>query len=172
MLTYRIILLILLCTQTIVAQIQNADDEFKFPLLDSSALKTSSQTIVLYQTDKYIVFTTENIFYPAFQRLFDKHRENDYYVAIRDSLKKDTLIKIIYLDNIIYSISKNKVFFMSELMQGNTLIYNKSSKKLEDYITCKQWHFTNPYNGYARSYRIGKTEIYKERRLGTSNKIG
>ncbi|HYG50879.1 MAG TPA: hypothetical protein VD905_08240, partial [Flavobacteriales bacterium] len=138
------------------------ENESKFTLLDSNALMSARQTIVLYRTTEYIILTTDSIFFTAFQRLFEKHAEDNYYIAIRDSLKEKKLLKIIYLNDLIYSISKNEGFFMSQLMMGKVLIYNKNSKKLEKHITCKQWHFTLPYNGYAKSYLIGKTEIYKD----------
>ena len=101
-------------------------------LLDSALITQSNRTVILMETDTFLLLTTYKLFKDNC-KLFIKEYDLDWD---RDLLKLfiGNKSKIIYADSITKTaMNKSRLIFrMADLLEsGNCLVYNKKKKRLE-----------------------------------------
>ena len=109
--------------------------------VDSTLLK-KNRTIVLLETDSFIVSTKYSAFIKHYKKWIKEYPDIDGDSILLQKILQDTTKNIVRANEIAKTpiLSQRLIFRASELMEkGNCLIYNKSIRKVEKFIIIEHW---------------------------------
>ncbi len=126
-------------------------------LLDSTTLTQNSRTVILMETDTFIVFTTFKLFVDNCKQFIKEH-DLDWDKDLLKLFTADNSI-IIYADSLTKTnMNKSRLIFrMADLLEsGQCLVYNKHKKLLEKLVDIET---------YTTSFVNGRSIRNKDKQL-------